>query len=153
MQCAKGKTMSASEALGTAEKDPVMERLKDQIDWYDRKSISNQRAFKRIKVTEILAAAVIPFIGTFTLAHPAWITGGLGVLVTILEGLLHLNQYQQNWINYRAICESLKHEKYLFLAIAGPYSDLKEGQMKTPQILMAERIELLISQEQAGWAA
>ena len=36
--------------------------LEDQIVWYDRKSQHNQRTFKRIKVTEIVAAALIPFI-------------------------------------------------------------------------------------------
>ncbi len=29
---------------------------KDQIAWYDRKSLFNQRVYKRIKVVEILAA-------------------------------------------------------------------------------------------------
>ena len=46
----------------TADADPVVERLEDQISWYDRKSGSNQRIYKRIKVTEIVAAAVIPFL-------------------------------------------------------------------------------------------
>lgn len=144
--------MSAADT-GIPESGLVMNRLDDQIGWYDRKSISNQSTFKWIKVIEILAAAVIPFIGTFQLQHAPWITGSLGVLVTILEGLLHLNQYQQNWINYRSICESLRHEKHLYLAKAGPYSEVKEGQLKASHALLAERIELLISQEQANWAA
>jgi hypothetical protein len=46
------------------------------------------------------------------------VTAGLGVLITVLEGLLHLNQYQQNWINYRSTCEALKHEKYIYLGKA-----------------------------------
>ena len=49
--------------------DPIMERLEDQIAWYDRKSVSNQRAYRRIKITEILAAAVIPFLVAPGLAH------------------------------------------------------------------------------------
>ncbi len=42
-----------------------MARLEDQIDWYDRKSTQNQRIFRRIKITEILAAALIPFVSVF----------------------------------------------------------------------------------------
>ena len=30
------------------EQDPILERLEDQIAWYDRKSLSNQRIYKRI---------------------------------------------------------------------------------------------------------
>src|ERR1700734_1260357 len=103
--------------------DPIITRLEDQIVWYARKSQYNQRTFKRIKVTEIVAAALIPFISATNIPHLALVTAGLGVLITVLEGLLHLNQYQQNWITYRSTCEALKHEKYVYLANAGPYAN------------------------------
>jgi hypothetical protein len=70
--------------------DPIMERLEDQIGWYDRGSRTNQRYFKRIKMVEIAAAAVIPFLSAFSFPRIMWVTGGLGVLITILEGMLHL---------------------------------------------------------------
>lgn len=128
--------------------DPIMQRLEDQIGWYDRKSTANQRTYKRIKVIEILSAAVIPFLAAFNFPHVAWATGGLGVLITVLEGLLHLNQYQQNWIAYRSTCESLKHEKYVYLGKASPYASAPD-----PHALLAERIESLVSQEHAKWAS
>ena len=128
--------------------DPIMDRLEDQIGWYDRKSQTNQRAYKLIKVIEIVSAALIPFIAGFKIPDAAWITAGLGVLVTVLEGLLHLYQFQQNWINYRSTSEALKHEKYLYLAIAGPYAGAKD-----PHALLAERIESLGSQENAKWTS
>src|ERR1700759_4851152 len=104
--------------------DPIHDRLEDQIGWYDRKSLYNQHAFKRIKVTEIVAAALVPFISVWGFRHAPLVTGGLGILITILEGLLHLNQYQHNWITYRSTCEELRHEKYVFLAGASPYAGL-----------------------------
>src|SRR6267143_4155525 len=128
--------------------DPIMERLEDQIAWYDRKSLASQRAFKRIKTVEILAAAVIPFLAAFKLPFIGMVTGGLGVLITILEGGLHLNQYQHNWITYRSTCESLKHEKYTYLGKASPYTNVPD-----PHALLAERIESLVSQEHAKWAS
>jgi phosphate/sulfate permease len=126
--------------------DPTFERLEDQIGWYDRKSNRNQKVYKWIKVVEIGAAAFIPFAAGLKLRPE--VAGGLGVLVTVLEGLLHLNQYQHNWITYRSTCESLKHEKYLYLAKAGPYAAAA-----SPHALLAERIESLVSQEHAKWAA
>ena len=130
------------------EADPIMERLEDQIAWYDRKSQTNQRAFKWIKMIEILAAAVIPFLAASKLPDVGWVTGALGVLITVLEGMLHLNQYQQNWIAYRSTCESLKHEKYVYLGKAAPYANVAD-----PHALLAERIESLVSQEHAKWAS
>jgi Protein of unknown function (DUF4231) len=125
--------------------DPTMERLEDQIGWYDRKSNSNQRTFKWMKVVEILAAALVPLFAGFKLP---WFAGGSGALIAILEGLQQLNQYHFNWITYRSTCESLKHEKYLYLAKAGPY-----GGAVDPHTLLAERIESLVSQEHAKWAS
>jgi hypothetical protein len=132
----------------TPETDPVVERLEDQISWYDRKSSSNQTVYKRIKVTEIVAAAVIPFLPALGLLHADWIAGALGVVITVLEGLLHLNQYQQNWIAYRSTCESLKHEKYVYIAKASPYGGVADA-----RALLAERVESLVSQEHAKWAS
>jgi Protein of unknown function (DUF4231) len=128
--------------------DPIMERLEDQIAWYGRKSQVNQRVYKRIKIEEIPAAAVIPFLAVLKPPFGGVVTGGLGVLITVLEGMLHLNQYQQNWIAYRSTCESLKHEKYTYLGKTSPYANVRD-----PHALLAERIESLVSQEHAKWAS
>ncbi len=128
--------------------DPIVERLEDQIAWYDRKSKSNMRLFKRMKMTEIVAAAVIPFLAGSHISHAAAATGVLGVLITVLEGMLQLNQFHENWISYRSTCESLKHEKYMFLAHAAPYLNATD-----PRALLAERVESLVSQEHAKWAS
>lgn len=131
-----------------AKTDPTFDRLESQIDWYDRKSRSAQRMFKRIKVIEILSAAAIPFLAALSFPHDKLVTAGLGVLITVLEGLLHLNQYQQNWTTYRSTCEALKHEKYVYLANAGPYAAVP-----APHALLAERIESTVSQEHAQWSS
>ena len=135
--------------------DPTWDRLEDQLQWYDRKSNQYQATYKRIKVVEIIAAAAIPCLSALNISAGSqfghavsWLIGGLGVLITILEGVLQLNQYQQNWISYRSTCEGLKHEKYTYLAKARPYQDAPD-----PHALLAERIESLVSQEHAKWAS
>jgi hypothetical protein len=128
--------------------DPVFGRLEDQIRWYEQKSQWSRLCFKWIKVIEIVAAAIIPFVAAWGFSHSALITAGLGVLITVLEGLLHLNQFQQNWITYRATCEALLSEKYLYLANASPYSGATN-----PRALLAERVESAVSQERAKWAS
>jgi hypothetical protein len=140
--------LMSAQAASPAPIDPIMERLEDQIAWYDQKSLANQRTYKRFKIIEIIAAATIPLLSTLTIPHPAYVTGVLGVIITVLEGLLHLNQYQQNWIAYRSTCESLKHEKFTYLGKASPYASVAD-----PHALLAERIESLVSQEHAKWAS
>src|SRR6201995_211696 len=130
---------TASLSMPDSKLDPIYNRLEDQIDWYDRKSRSARKTFKRIKVIEIIAAAAIPFLAALTFPYDKLVTAGLGVLITVLEGLLHLNQYQQNWNNYRSTCEALKHEKFVYLAKAGPYATAPD-----PRALLAERIEFTV---------
>ena len=127
--------------------DPIIERLEDQIGWYDVRSRSNMRWYKRLKISEIGAAAMIPFLAASGIPRAVIVTGVLGILVTLFEGMLQLNQYHENWIRYRSTCESLKHEKYIFLANAGPYTGVDN-----PRAMLAERVESLVSQEHAKWA-
>jgi hypothetical protein len=132
--------------VGATAHGPTWDRLEDQVGWYDRKSASNQRAFKRLKVLQLVAAAMVPVVAS--VHAPVWITGGLGALVVVIEGIQQLGQFQQNWMNYRSTCEALKHEKYLYLANAGPYRGSED-----PERVLAERIEGLVSQEHAKWTA
>ena len=49
---------------------------------------------------------------------------------------------------YRATAERLKHEKFLFLAVAGPY----KGQTEPERLIaLAERVEEHVSTEHANW--
>ena len=131
-----------------AETDPTLGRLEDQINWYDHKSSYNRRMYKWLKGVEIIAAALVPLSSGLRL--PAALTGSMGVLIAVLEGLLQLNQYFQNGITYRSTCESLKHEKFLYLAAAGPYATEDRPQAHAK---LAERVESLVSQENSQWAA
>ena len=126
--------------------DPTMQRLEDQIAWYDQRSARNQRSFKVLKVLVIVVAAVIPLVAGLGL--PPWVPGVLGVIIAVAEGIQQLYQYHANWIAYRSTAEALKHEKYLYLAKAGPYAAKQD-----PLPLLAERVESLVSQEHAKWAA
>lgn len=125
---------------------PAWERLQDQIAWYGKKSQVNQKRFKLFKVCQIVTAAAIPVAAG--VSAPAWLVGGAGAFIVVLESLQQLGQYQQNWTSYRSTCEQLKHEQFLFLSQAGPYAGVSD-----PEATLAEHVESLVSQEHAAWAA
>jgi hypothetical protein len=125
---------------------PTLQRLEDQIAWYDKKSQDAQFWFKRLKVVQLVTAGIIPLLGILSIPYLDKVTAVLGLVILVVEGLQQLNQYQTNWISYRSACEALLHEKYLFLAGAGPYANAEQA---LP--LLADRIEGLISQEHAKW--
>jgi Protein of unknown function (DUF4231) len=78
---------------------------------------------------------------------PKWVLGVLGALIAVIEGIQRVYQYHANWLSYRATCQGLKREKFLYLAKAGPYAAADSD------VLLAERIEVLISRENAQWVS
>jgi hypothetical protein len=124
-----------------------MQRLDDQIQWYDQRSARCQKLFKLLKLVVISAAALIPFLAVLN-GVPPWVAGALGLVIAVTEGIQQLNQYQANWISYRSTSEAMKHEKYLYFGGAGPYRAAEDS-----HALLAERIESLVSQEHAKWAS
>lgn len=138
--------MSSEHSLDLSEETPARARVRDQIAWYDAKSRLNQRWFKALKICQIVTAAAIPVAAG--VSAPVWLVGGAGALIVVLEGLQQLEQYQQNWTNYRATCERLKHEQFLFMSAAGPYAAVPDA-----DALLAERVESLVSREHAAWVS
>lgn len=125
--------------------DPTWDRLEDQISWYDRKSADNQRRYTWLKLLELAIAAALPVVAGVD--SPVGVTGSLAAMIVVLEGAHHLFQFHENWITYRSTAEALKHERFLYLARAGPYM------AEDPHGQLAERIEGLVSQEHAKWTA
>ncbi len=131
------------------EQEYLTQRVEHQITWYDRKSLSNQRAFKALRIIEITAAAAIPLLaGQVDTGDTRlkWVVGLLGSAVAIVAGLLSLYRLQENWIEYRVTCEALKHEKFLYLSRVEPYA------VPNPFPLFVQRVESLISKEHSNWA-
>ena len=77
-------------------KGPTWDRLDDQITWYDGKSQGVQRAYKSLKILQLVVAAAVPVLAVASAT--AWVTAAAGGLVLILEGVQQLGQYQHNWI-------------------------------------------------------
>ena len=129
--------------------DYIQSRLDDQINWYSRRSQSNQWWFKGLRIVEIVLASTIPFlVGQITTDTP-WlriIVGGMGVCIAVVSGLVSLYKFHENWIEYRTTAETLKHEKFLFLTKAPPYDS------ETAFHVLVERVESLISKENTNWS-
>jgi hypothetical protein len=130
------------------EEQYIESRVNDQIGWYDKKSRKAQFWFKCLRGAEIVAAAAIPLIAGFAV-DPFPVTLVLGILgasIAVISAAISLNQLQENWTEYRTTCESLKHEKFLYLTKAEPYHE------EEPFRLFVQRVESLISKENSAWS-
>lgn len=127
---------------------PAWHRLENQRKWYAEKSAYNQKWYKRLKLAQIVLAAAIPIFALMPVPHTKFIVAIFGALIAILEGVQQLHHFHSLWTEYRSTAEHLKHEKYLFLSVSGPYRGLTQDEAL---LLLAERIEEHISKEHAKW--
>lgn len=129
-------------------KDYIKNRVDQQIEWYDTKSKKAKRKNTICKTIVIIIAALIPFVANFTSQNLIFkiAISSLGVVITITEGISNFNKFSELWIEYRTVCETLRHEKYMYLCQSGVYAD---GNFS----YFVERIESIISQENLNWAS
>ena len=107
---------------------------------------ARKNRYMAAKLVQLVASAAIPVAVVFGGDYAKAVSAVLGTLLLAGEGLLQLARYHENWLSYRATSEALKHEKFLFLAAAGPYVCTAHASQ-----LLAERIELIVSQENSSW--
>jgi hypothetical protein len=125
------------------------ERYQDQMDYYDRYSIKNQKKYKRFQWILIVLSAMTPIFAAFDgkcidLQIPVII---ISALVAILTTGLKTFQYQELWVNYRATYEQLKPEIHYYNFNVGPYG--VAGIDK--ESLFISRVETILDKEHQGW--
>jgi len=131
----------------------LTERYQDQIDWYDRKAARNQTIYRKLQWSVVVLAAITPVLIELDLDD--LIIEGLGhaptltsAIVAILTAGLSTFKYQENWINYRTTCETLRKERHFYDAGVGDYRTTDDR-----EALFVDRVESLISRENTMWVS
>ncbi len=136
---------------------PTRLRLEDQLAWMGSKAAAAQRMHKRLKILQVISAALIPFVTGWQIDAPhlvgsmpfsSFLAGFLGVVVVLLMALQQTGKYQENWLNYRQTVEALKSERHLHEVGAGAYQAATD-----PDRLFAERIEDILQRENQAWVS
>ena len=128
----------------------IERRLDGQISWYDEKSKQNKFYHIISKTSALVFAAVIPFLTAFLTGERLWLILPISicaVLTAIATGISTVFKFQEKWNEYRTTCETLKHEKYLFLTLTRPYG----GDESNDFNFFVKRVETLISKENSNW--
>ena len=126
--------------------DAFLDRVDHQIRWYDRHATTARIWYCSIKLAQIILAASVPVAAGLDL--PKLLTGSLGGLIVILEGVQQLYRFHDNWVRYRWTASAMEREKSLWTARAGDYATADR-----PNALLALRIEDLTSREATQWVA
>ena len=126
----------------------LKERYRDQINYYGTKAGWNKRMYSLFQWSVIIVSAVMPVlvVATFEKEYIKWSTAGLSLLLAIGTSALKAFKFQENWLNYRQLAETLKQEKYFYEAQLGSYVNAADK-----RAMFVDHIESLISRENAIW--
>src|SRR5262245_50344435 len=86
------------------------QRYSPAVQWYDAKSIFNKRNYTILQISIIVLSAITPILAILSLKWPTTISASL---IAIATGLIKFLKLEENWLNYRTICETLRKEPYL----------------------------------------
>lgn len=103
--------------------------------------------FLVLRSSQIVAAASIPVVSIMApITVQPTVSGLLGALIVVMEGLLGAFEFQRYWVRYRYGGLLLNGERRLFRGNAGPYKDAAD-----PESLYVERANTVIKDVQSGW--
>lgn len=137
--------------MDTSEFDAyVAGRYQDQIQWYNRRSLHNQRCYRTYQWILTIFSALTPVLLAidFCLDNPPWKWTTLvsAIIVGVSSSVLKIFKYQENWIDYRTTCETIKKEIHYYHARAQEYAEAEDCER-----LFVERVESLVSRENTLW--
>lgn len=124
----------------------LKERYETQINWYETRSAKNKRFYTFFQWGVIVLSAIVPVLVVSLTKGLKWVTATIAAILAIGTAGLKTFKFQENWINYRTIAETLKKEKHFYEAELDDYRDSSDKES-----LFVERVESLISREHSLW--
>lgn len=125
----------------------LIERVDDQIEYFDSNAIRNQKIYKGLKgiaiVCNVLTTLAIALALTF-ISYLKLIGITALILSTIVLATYQIEEFYNfgaKWEKFRLVAERMKAEKCLFLNNAGMYSSGDEDKKKCAFV---EKIESII---------
>lgn len=130
----------------------IINRVLIQIDWYDKKSVSKQRMYKRLSIVSIILNGLIP-IAVLLSDYGIWVKlliAALSSAAGILNSVIVLGNYKDLWIQYRSNCEMLKSTLHHFFMRSGDFAKLSNDPLDLQREL-ANSCEGFMAREFQTW--
>lgn len=124
------------------EEDYLNFRVGYQFNFHNLKSGKYKTRYFFFRTTNLILSTSIPILSMINESNFFWIKLSIAIVGTIIainEGLLRLNKYHENWIQFRNIAESLKREEVSFSFKRGEYKNSDD-----PFGLLVERVESIL---------
>jgi hypothetical protein len=142
--------------LATSQSNYLLDRLVDQLAWYERKSGSNQKRQNRYRTVVLAGGLMLPVLVNLTATTSSdWvrvISIVVSIVVGLAAGLESLQRPGDKWLQYRQTAERLRSEFWMYANLAGPVYE-NFSSVDGAYVTLVQRIESIISDDVAGFAA
>lgn len=129
------------------------ERYNGELSYYNKKSSHNKKWNQRFQISIIVLSAITPVLALLDKQifniETKFLTTVVASLVAIASSIGKFMKYEENWVNYRSVCESLTREKYLMEAGISEYARCADNESRYK--LFVERAESIMSKESGLW--
>jgi hypothetical protein len=122
------------------------ERYNIEIGYYENRAKRNKTYYHLFQWIVIVLSASVPVLASLINDKNKIITVIVSIVLAIGTTALKTFKFQENWLNFCAVAETLKKELYYYNASIEGYEERenKNG-------LFVERVESLISREHSLW--
>lgn len=132
------------------EQEYLEKRVLPQRRYFSERAASNKKRYYFVSISKLLLSLAITVLSSLMgNASPcSIIIAILSAFITLIEGILLLCKYNENWIIYRMTSETLKKEEVLFETRSGEYSAVEDKQAFN---LFVQNIEDIIQNNNKNW--
>jgi hypothetical protein len=124
----------------------LKERYREQINYYSSKARTNKKLYSLFQWSVIIISAIMPVVVVSYSDNYRWAAAALSLLLAVGTSGLKAFKFQENWMNYRQVAETLRQEEYFYGADLGPYATAADK-----RAMFVDRVESLISLANAIW--
>jgi len=118
----------------------------DRLQRFERFALRDRRRYQRLRIPAVVVAAAVPAVAAADLGAAGRLTAAaMSAFVAAALGVEALLGSGRRWAHFRVISEALKAERYLYVALAGPYSRFIDHQQAF--LPFAERVENALQRE------
>ena len=132
--------------------DYLERRVIPQRKWHAAKARWNKKRFHTMEIATLVAGAMIPVVNLLGLATfwAGLFSGLLGGVVVIATAIGKLFKFHENWLQYRALVETLDRQVELYMNGVADYAGVGQSDRNR---LLVERVENLLAMNTANYVA
>jgi len=124
----------------------LLQRYDPEIIYYEDRAARSKKLYHCFQWAVIGMSAILPALAALVPEDLKTITIAVSVLLAIGTTALKTFKFQENWLNFRAVAETLKKERHFYSAGLEGYDN-----DATKRSLFVDRVESLISREHILW--